>query len=149
VVQEHVRLGELVALVPSAQLREGRAVVVVDTDEEALGEEAVHLDQAILVRRGAVEDEEEEVVVVVELRALVEALGVLERKRVKAEGLAEDREVALGGAVDVEPEEVAVLEPGLELVTIERGDRAVAGDEVAQLRCFSRTRAFLPTFERR
>ena len=48
----------------------------------------MHLDQAVVVRVGAVDDEEDEVVVLVELGALPEVLGVLDRQRMEAEDVA-------------------------------------------------------------
>ena len=64
-------------------------------DEVALGIEDVHLDEAVVVRRRRrpVDDEEDEVVVLLELRALAELLRVLERERVEAEDVAEEREI--------------------------------------------------------
>jgi hypothetical protein len=53
----------------------------VDGDQEALGVEAVHLDQPVVVESGAVDDEEHEVVVLVDLRPPPEMLGVLDRER--------------------------------------------------------------------
>ena len=78
---------------------------MVDGDEEALGVEAVHLDEPVVVRDGAVDDEEDEVVVVVDLGPLAELLGVLDRERVELEDVAEDLEVLVVRAVEVEPEE--------------------------------------------
>ena len=80
-----------------AHLGEGRCFVAVDGDEELLGVEAVHLDESVVVGDGAVDDDEDEVVVVVELRALAELLGVLDRERVELEDVAQDRVVVLVG----------------------------------------------------
>ena len=79
----------------------------------------MHLDQAVVVRRGAVDDDEDEVVVVVDLRALAEVLGVLDRERVELEDVAEDLEVARVGLVEVEPEEAAVGEQLLDRLAAE------------------------------
>jgi len=49
----------------------------------------VHLDEPVVVRGGAVDDDEDEVVVLVDLRTLPEVLRVLDRQRVVAERLAE------------------------------------------------------------
>ena len=54
----------------------------------------MHLDEPVVVGRGAVDDEEDEVVVVVDLGALPEVLGVLDRERMELEDVAEDLEVA-------------------------------------------------------
>ena len=51
----------------------------------------MHLDEPVLVGRGAVDDEEHVVVVVVDLRPLAEVLGVLDRERVELEDVAQDR----------------------------------------------------------
>ena len=66
----------------------------------------MHLDEPILVgrRRRAEEDEEDEVAEVLELRPLAEVCGVLERKGMKLEDVAEEREFLLTRAVQVEPE---------------------------------------------
>jgi hypothetical protein len=79
----------------------------VDGDKEALGVEAVQLDQSVIVGRGAVDDEEDELVVVLDLRPLVELLGVFHGKQVELENVAEDLEVTRIRLVEVEPEEVA------------------------------------------
>jgi hypothetical protein len=60
--------------------------------------------------RGAVNDEEDEVVVIIDLRPLVEVLGVLDRERVEPEDLAQDREIVLVRFVEVEPEEATARE---------------------------------------
>ena len=90
-----------------------------DGDEEALGVEAVHLDEPVVVGSGTVDDDEDEVVVVVDLRALAEVLGVLDRERVELEDVAEDREVARVGAIEVEPEELPAREQALDRLAIE------------------------------
>jgi hypothetical protein len=76
-------------------------------DEEAVGVEAVHLDEAVVVGRGAVDDEEDEVAVLVELGPLVELLRVFDGQRVEAEGFAQDVEVLGLRPFEVEPEEAA------------------------------------------
>ena len=81
------------ALIAAPDLGEGGTVIVVDGDEEALGVEAVHLDQPVVVRRRAVHDEEDEVVVVIELGPLAELLRVLDRERMEPEDVAQDLEV--------------------------------------------------------
>ena len=45
-----------------------------DGEQKVFGEEAVHFDQAILVRRRAVHDQEDVPVVLVQLRPLTEML---------------------------------------------------------------------------
>ena len=67
----------------------------------------MHLHEAVVVGVGAVDDEEDVVAVLVELRALAEVLRVLERERVEAEDVAQDREVLRAGLLEVEPEERA------------------------------------------
>jgi hypothetical protein len=75
------------------------------------------------------------VVVLVDLGALAEVLGVLDRERVELEDVAEDREVRVVGLVEVEPEEPAVGEQSLHGLAAERD--AVASlvlDDVADRR---------------
>jgi hypothetical protein len=84
VEQQRGTVDRLVALlVAPPDLGERRAFVPVNGDEEAVGVEAVHLDEAVLVRRGAVEHEEDEVVVILDFRPLVEVLRVLDGERVE------------------------------------------------------------------
>jgi hypothetical protein len=64
-----------------------------DGEEEAFGIEAVHLDQPVLVRDGAVDNQEDEVVVVIELRPLAEVLRILEGERMELEDIAQYGEV--------------------------------------------------------
>ena len=92
-----------------AQSRDRRCLVAVQRDEVAVGVEAVHLDEPVLVlvARGAEHDEEDVAVVVVDLRPLAEPPRVLERQRVEAELLAQDLEVGRLRRVDVEPEEAS------------------------------------------
>src|SRR5690349_21239825 len=59
---------------------------------------------------GPVEHEKDVVAVVVELRALAEVLGVLQRERMKPEDLAEPGQLIGTRIVEVEPEEVIALE---------------------------------------
>ena len=81
-----------------------------DGDEVLAGDEQVHLVQRLgvlgAVAPSAVEDEKDVIVVVVELGALAEMLGVLERERVKAEDLPQLGELVGAGAVEVEPKEL-------------------------------------------
>ena len=70
----------------------------------------MHLDEPVLLRRGAIDDEEDKVVVVVDLRALAEVLRVLDRERMKSEGVAEDVEV--GRAIELDALVGAVREIG-------------------------------------
>ena len=86
---------------------------------EPLGVEAVHLDEAILVRRSSVGDEEDEVVVVVDLRALAEVLGILHCERVKLEGLPQDLEVVGLRLMEVKPEELFAREQFLDCLAAE------------------------------
>jgi hypothetical protein len=80
-----------------------------------------------------VEDEEVEVLVGLDLRPLAEVLRVLHGERVEAEHVAEDFEILLGGTVEVEPEEVAGLEPRLDLGPLDRDlGVAVSVEEVAR-----------------
>src|SRR5207244_1655134 len=121
-----------------------RAVVVVDGDEEPLGVEAVHLDQTVVVGSGAVDDDEDEVVVVVDLRPLVEMLGVLDGKWVEFEDFAKDLEVPRLGLVEVEPEEVATRQQLLDGFAAEMDLRAsISADDVADRRAVSIQRACL------
>ena len=90
-----------------------------DGDEEPLRVEAVDLDEPVVVRDGAVDDEEDEVVVVVDLRPLAELLGVLDRERVELEDVAQDLEVAGLRFVEVEPEELAAREQPLDRLAAE------------------------------
>ena len=53
-----------------------------------------------------VEDEEDVIAVVVELGALAEVVGVLQRERVEAEDLAQLCQLIGVGVVEVQPEEV-------------------------------------------
>ena len=80
---------------------------MVDGDEIVRRVEAVHLDQAVLVARGAVDDEEDVVAVFVELGPLAEVLGVLDRERMELEDISQDLEVVGLGLMKVEPEEAA------------------------------------------
>jgi hypothetical protein len=77
----------------------------VDGDEELVGIEAVHLNEAVVVGNRAVDDDEHEVVVLVELCSLLELFGVLDGERVKLEDVAEDGVVVCIRLVEVEPEE--------------------------------------------
>ena len=106
VEQQRRVVDRLLALhVALTHLGERRAVVAVHGDEEALGVEAMHLDEAVLVRDRAVDDDEDEVVVLVDLRALAELLRVLDGQRMELEDVAQDLEVVLARLVDIEPEE--------------------------------------------
>ena len=71
----------------------------------------MHLAQKLLagngVRIDAVRDEEHIAVVLVELRALVERAGVVDRQRVQPELLSELLQLLVGRILEVEPEELA------------------------------------------
>jgi hypothetical protein len=56
--QSRIVDGLLALLVAPLHLCEGGRLVAMDGDHEALGIEAVHLDQTVLVRNGAVDDQE-------------------------------------------------------------------------------------------
>src|SRR5262249_49366705 len=138
----------LALLIALANLGERGAVVVVNRDEAAFGIEAVHLDQAVLVLDGPVDDDEDEVVGFVDLRPLSERLGVLDRERVEAEGVPEDLEVGGFRLVEIEPEELARAEQLLDVLTVEvQLARAVLLEDAAGLgrsrRARDRTRYFL------
>ena len=90
-----------------------------DGDQETQGVEAMHLNEPVIVGCSAIDDHKDEVVVVVELRPLVEVLGVFDRERMKLEHLAEDLKVVLARLIEIEPEEVAAREQPLDRVTIE------------------------------
>src|SRR4029450_1988972 len=96
--------------VAAPDLREPWGVIVVDSDEEALGVEAVHFDKTVIVGDGSVDNEENEVVIVVELGALPELLRVLNGERVELEDLAEDLEVLMLRLIEIEPEEPLACE---------------------------------------
>ena len=107
-VQGERRIPEIDAVGRAAllELVKGGSVVSVDGDQKALRVEAVHLDQAVIVRRPPVDDEEDVVVVGLELRPLAEILRVLDRQWMELERLAEDLEVRIVRLLDVEPEEL-------------------------------------------
>ena len=90
-----------------------------DGNEELLGVEAVHLDEAVVVGDGAVDDDEDEVVIFVEFGALAELFRVLDGERVELEDVAEDRVVGLVWLVDVDPEERVSSEKFVDVLTIE------------------------------
>ena len=98
---------------------EGGRFVAVDGDEELLGVEAVHLDEAVFVGDRAVDDDEDVVVVIVDLCALVELLGVLDGERVELEDVTEDRVVGRVRLVDVNPEEGVAGEELLDVLAAE------------------------------
>ena len=87
---------------------------------------------------GAVEDEEDVVVVVVELRALAEVLGVLERERVKAEQLLQLIELVAVGRGQVEPEEVVAVQVIADRRLIDLGE--ARHGEPKLIACLLRTR---------
>ena len=90
-----------------------------DGDQEALGVEAVHLHKAVLVRRGAIDDDEDEVVVLVELRPLGELFGVFDCEWMKLEDVSQDLKVVVGRPVEIEPKEVASREQPLDRAAVE------------------------------
>jgi hypothetical protein len=100
-------------------LGERRRLVPAYGDEEALRVEAVNLDEPVLVGRVAEGDDEDEIVVVLAFRALSKILRVLDCERMEAEGLLENLDVLWAWAVNVEPEELARLEPLLESLAVE------------------------------
>jgi hypothetical protein len=84
----------------------------------------VHLDRpepgsAVGVIHGAEHDEEREVVVLLDLGSLPELARVFESQRVQGERIAQQLEVGLGRAVDVEPEKDAVSEPRLDAFRVD------------------------------
>jgi len=87
----------LAPLIATADLRERGEVVPMDRDEEALGVEAMHLDQPVPVVSRPVNDDEDEVVVPLDLRPLIEVLRVLDGKRMKLENLTQDLESPASG----------------------------------------------------
>ncbi len=82
----------------------------------------MHLEQKLLagngVRIDAVRDEEQIAVVLVELGALVERAGVVDRERVQPELLSELLQLLVGRILEVEPEESSLLEVFRDLVRI-------------------------------
>ena len=103
---------------PPPQVVERRAGVPVHGDQVARAEEAVDLDQPVLVLVGAVGDDEREVAEGVDLGPLAEVVGVLHGQRVEAEEVAEQREILGRRPVEVEPEELAVLEVPVQQVAV-------------------------------
>ena len=89
------------------------------------------LDEVVLVRRGAVDDEEDEVVVLVGLRSLAEVDGVLDRKRMEAEDLADEPQLLRLDAVEIEPEKLLVVPQLHKPISLDRdlGMFAPADDE--------------------
>ena len=81
----------------------------------------MHLDESVVVRRSAIDDDEDEVVVFVELGALVELFRVFDCERVKLEHIAEDLKVRVARSIEVEPEEAIVREQAVDRDTIEAG----------------------------
>jgi hypothetical protein len=79
----------------------------------------VDLDQPVVVLHGAVDDDEDEVVVLVQLRALVEVLRILDGERMEAEGVAENLEVGVVRGVQVEPEELPRGQQLLDVLAVE------------------------------
>jgi hypothetical protein len=79
-------------------------LVPVDGDEKAFGIETVHLNEPVLVRDGAIDDQEDEVVVLVKLCPLSEVLGVFKSERMKMKDIAKYGEAlpAWPGEVDLE-----------------------------------------------
>lgn len=85
----------------------------------------MHLHEPILVgrRRGSEEDEKDEVVVELAFGALAEVLGVLYGKWVEAENASEKVKVLGIRLVQVEPEELAAVQPSLNLLRVENLSR--------------------------
>jgi hypothetical protein len=90
-----------------------------DGDQESLGVEAVHFDEAVLARRCAIDDDEDEVVVLVELRSLGELFGVFDREWMKLEDVSQDLKVIVCRLVEIEPEEIAGREQPFGRVAVE------------------------------
>ena len=70
----------------------------------------MHLGHWLAQAAGAVRDDRDEVVVVLDLRPLVELLGVLHRERVNLEDLAQQDEHLVVGALQVQPEEPVLFQ---------------------------------------
>ena len=90
---------------------QGRAVALVEADDELLGDEAVHLGHVLAVGGHAEGDDVDEVVVVVDAGPLAELVGRLHGHRVEVEGVDQQpRDVVVGPRVvdvEIEPEERA------------------------------------------
>jgi hypothetical protein len=95
----------------------------------------VHLDELMVVRLRAVDDDEREVVIDVDLRALVELLGILDGERMELENLAQDVEVFLGWPAEIEPEEAVAIKKAFDRCAVERHfGRACVVDDLASRR---------------
>ena len=107
-------------------------------DQVTRAEEAVDLDQPVLVLVGPVGDDEREVAEGVDLGPLAEVVGVLHGQRVEAEEVAEQGQILGRGPVEVEPEELAVLEVAIQQVAVQAVVDAVGVHEERRLRCCRR-----------
>jgi hypothetical protein len=134
------------ALVALPEVVAARRVLSADRDEVALRIEAVHFDEPVGVgrRRGAVDDQEDEVSVLLQLRPLTELLGILERQRVETEDVAQEGEVVLVRAFDVQPEEVSTRDASLDLRPV--GLRLLAAVAVEKGRAHGRPEMRMPLF---
>src|SRR5581483_3413399 len=88
--------------------------------------EAVHFDQSVVVGSSAIDNDEDEVVVDIDLRPLIELLGILDRKRMELEDIAKNAEVLSARTVQVEPEEIVALEETLDRFAVEHHLAAAA-----------------------
>ncbi len=79
----------------------------------------MHLDQSVIVGLRAVDDDEHEVVVGVDLRALVELLGIFDSERMELEDVAQDIEVFLTRPAEVEPEEGVAFKKAFDCRAVE------------------------------
>ena len=89
---------------------DGGDLAAVHGDEEVLGVEAVHLGERLVQAERAVGDEVDEILVVLDLRALVELLGVLDGQRVDLEDVAQQGDGLRTGVGQVQPEQRVVLQ---------------------------------------
>jgi len=112
-----------------AELAERGAGIAVDCHEPALGDHAVHLDQALAVRVGAVDDEQRVIPVGVELRPLPEVRQVFPLEAVQPEHVGEPRDLVLVRFGDVDPRELTGVERVLRGVAIGVGDRLPPANE--------------------
>src|SRR5271165_2252185 len=87
------------------------AVALVETDDELVGDEAVHLGDVLAISRHAKSDDMDEVVVVVDAGPFAETVRRLHRHRMEVERVRQHRRYVVVGPrvveVEVEPEEPA------------------------------------------
>jgi len=91
----------------------------------------MHLDEAVPVGVGPVDDEVDVAVVLLELRPLAEVLGVLDGQGVESEGLAQQLELLGRRPVQVEPEELVTFQVFPHYVAIDDRVRSGLVDEKA------------------